>query len=239
MNIRKAICLAVVAVAAAVLPAKAQTFTLSDIQYWVGTGTNQSAVVISWNDGITPDNLVFGYNWNMPASGTAPTLYNMLAGIQAANPLLQITANPAYDDPANGDYAVYSAFYNLTGGAGPTVGTPANLSGSDTETGSAPTGDHYAEGWDYNGFWGELIANGDPYDGGSWDSLDAQGVAVDTLSNDAWFGLSFSTDLTNYTIPNPGQPSAVFPVPVPEPSCLWLLAATGLLAAVQWKRRSA
>ncbi|HEX4085222.1 MAG TPA: PEP-CTERM sorting domain-containing protein [Chthoniobacteraceae bacterium] len=219
----------------AIAPAKAQTFTLSNIQYWVGTGTNQCALVISWNDGVTPDNLVFGYNWDMPASGTAPTLYDMLASIQTADPLLQITADPAYDSPSTGDYAVYSAFYNLTGGAGPTVGTPGNLGGS--EDGSAPAGDHYAEGWYYNGFWGELIAEGDPYDGGSWDSYDAEGVAVDTLSNDAWFGLSFSTDLTNYTVPNPGTPSAVFPTPVPEPACLWLLAGTGLLGALRWKRR--
>jgi len=206
--------------------AHAQTFTLSNIQYWVGSGTNQSALVISWNDGLTPDSLVFGYDWNAPATGPGPTMYTMMQAIQAADPLLVFTANPEFNSPTS--YALYSAFYNLTGGVGPTVGTPGNLGG--TENGSAPAGDHYKEGW-YNGFWGVLTATGDPYNGGSWASAPL-GVSNDALGNGSWYGLDFSTDETNFTIPNPGYPSAVFPVPVPEPStfCLLPLAALGFLA---------
>jgi hypothetical protein len=211
-------------------------FTLSNIQYSIGTGTNESALVIAWNDGIAPDSLVFGYHWNSPASGPAPTVYTMMEAIQAADPYLMFTYNPAYDSPSNG-YALYSAFYNLTGGAGPTVGTPGNLGG--TENGSAPAGDHYEEGWFYNGFWGELLGIGDPYTGGSWDSNDAQGVGVDELANQGWFGLSFSTDLINYTVPDPGFPSANFALPVPEPSGLQLVAAAvaGLVAYRKWRGR--
>lgn len=215
----------------------AQTFTLSNIQYWVGTGTNQSAFVVSWNDGISPDNLVFGYNWDAPASGAAPTVYTMMEALQAADPYLQFTANPRYDSPSDGQYAVYSGFYNLTGGAGPDVGVPGNLGGR--EEGSAPAGDHYEEGWEINGFWGELLGDGNPYDGGSWDSNSPQGLAVDTLTNDGWFGLSFSTDLTNYTIPNPGDPSAFFPLPIPEPSGRYLLplGLAGFFVSRKWKPR--
>jgi hypothetical protein len=208
--------------------AQAEDFTLSNIQYWVGTGTNQSALVISWNDGIAPDSLVFGYNWNAPASGPAPTIYVMMEAIQAADPYLAFTAEPQFNYPSDGDYALYSAFYNLTGGAGPEVGTPANLGG--TENGYAPAGDHYKEGW-FTGFWGEVIGEGNPYDGGSWNTTAGQGLAVDTLSDDGWYGLSFSTDETNFTIPEPGYPSAIFPVPIPEPcaTCLSLFTTVLLL----------
>jgi hypothetical protein len=212
----------------------AQTFTLSNIQYWVGTGTNESALVIAWNDGITPDNLVFGYKWDALSSGSAPTVYAMMEAIQSADSYLKFYADAAYDSPTTGDYALYAAFYNLTGGAGPTVGTPGNLGGS--EDGGAPAGDHYEEGWEINGFWGELLGDGNPYDGGAWDSNSPQGLAVDTLTNDGWVGLSFSTDLTNYTVPDPGDPSAFFPVPVPEPSGLYLLPF-GLAALFACRRR--
>ena len=213
--------------------AQAGSFTLSNIQYWVGSGTNQSALVISWNDGVTPDSLVFGYNWNAFASGADPTVYDMMEAIQSADPLLSFTADPEYDSPDTGDYALYSAFYNLTGQGGPVVGTPSNLGG--TENGYAPAGDHYREGW-FTGFWGEVIGIGNPYDGGTWNTDIGEGLAVDTLSDDSWYGLSFSTDETNFTIPDPGFPSAVFPVSVPEPSGLcW--GAMGLLGCWKWKRR--
>ena len=220
-----------------VVRAQDQTFTMSNIQYWAGTGTNQSALVISWNDGITPDSLAFGYRWDALPSGSAPTIYDMMESLQSADSFLSFTANPEYDSPGTGDWALYSAFYNLTGGAGPVVGAPYNLGGS--ENGYAPAGDHYKEGW-YSGFWGEDLGIGDPYDGGSWENSTSEGLAVDTLSNDSWYGLSFSTDETNFTIPDPGYPSALFPVPVPEPASPWLLTicATGLLACLFRRRKS-
>jgi hypothetical protein len=235
-NVAAAPLLALIAV---VCPACAfaQDFNISDIKYWVGSGTNESALVVAWNDSISPDPLVFGYKWDASASGSDPTVYDMMEAVETADPFLAFYANPKYDSPSTGNYALYAAFYNLTGGAGPTVGTPGNLGG--TESGHAPAGDHYKEGWDYNGFWGELLGDGDPYDGGSWDSFSPEGVAVDTLSEDSWAGLSFSTDLTNYTIPDPGIPDADFPLPVPEPSglCLLPIGALGLFACSRWKRR--
>lgn len=32
-------------------------FSFSDIQYWVGTGSNQAGLVIDWNDGKNPQSL--------------------------------------------------------------------------------------------------------------------------------------------------------------------------------------
>ena len=205
--------------------ASAQTFNLSDIKYWVGSGTNEAAFVVAWNDGNTPDSLVWGYKW----SGTAPTVFGMMQAIEAADSRFSFTAHPFYPDQS-----IYSVYYDLTGlGGTPVVGTPALFFGApNTENGSPPyPGDHYKEGWIYNGFWGELIGNGNPYSGGSWDSSypTVQGVGVDTLTNNSWYGASFSTDLTSYSIPDPGFPTAVTTAPEPSAVCLLALGALGLV----------
>ena len=204
------------------------SFSFSNIQFWAGSGTDESALVISWNDGIAPDSLVFGYKWNMPASGDGPTMYDMMQAIAGTDSLLSFTPVPQFNSPDN--FTIYSAFYDLTGQGGATVGTPGR---GGTEDGSAPAGDHYEEGW-FTGYWGVLVGTGNPYDGGSWDAA-PYGVSYDSLSNDAWFGISFSTDMENFTIPDPGLPNAVFPVSVPEPTTV-SLGAVGLIGCWKWKR---
>ncbi len=222
----------------------AQTFTFSNLKFVVGTGTNETALVVTWNDGKTPDNLVWGYKWNMPASGTAPTIYQMMQAVAAADSRLLFYANPEYDSPSTGDYALYAAFFDLTGKGGtPVVGKPLNLGGS--ENGYPPySGDHYEEGW-YTGFWGEVVGIGNPYNGGSWNSSDsvAHGVAVDKISNNGWYAVSFSKDATYpFTIPNPGFPYAVSPPGQPVPVPAWASELCGLALGVAgmfacWKRK--
>lgn len=43
--------------------------TFADIQYWVGTGSNQAAFVVQWNDGKNADALVWGFRWDGNATG--------------------------------------------------------------------------------------------------------------------------------------------------------------------------
>jgi hypothetical protein len=212
--------------------ASAQTFTLSNIQEVIGSGPNEAAFVVSWNDGKTPDSLVWGYRW----SGTAPTVFGMMQAVEAADSRFSFTDNPEF-----AGQSVFSVYYDLTGKGGtPSVGTPALFEGApDTETGTPPVpGDHYAEGWFYNGFWGELIGIGNPYNGGSWDTSypDVQGVGIDTLTNNGWYGLSFSTDLVNFNIPNPAFPTAVTPAPEPSALCFLSLGTVGLLARRKRRR---
>ncbi len=45
------------------------TLSFSDIQYWVGTGSNQAAFVVQWNDSKIPDALVWGFRWDGNATG--------------------------------------------------------------------------------------------------------------------------------------------------------------------------
>ena len=39
-------------------------FSASDVQYWVGTGSNRAVVVIAWDDYSTPTALAWGVRWN-------------------------------------------------------------------------------------------------------------------------------------------------------------------------------
>lgn len=223
--------------------ASAQTFDMSDIKYWVGSGTNEAAFVITFNDGKTPDSLVWGYKWNAVDGGDSPTVLTMMQAIATTDTRFQFTAHPNFNDPS-GFYAVYSVYYDLTGlGGTPTVGTPGNVFDTNTdalglENGHAPfPGDHYQEGWSINGFWDEYVGIGNPYNGGSWTDQypDAQGVAFNTLSNDSWYAMSFSTDLVNFTGTPPGLPTAVEAVPEPSSIALGAFGAIGLL--VFWRRK--
>ena len=51
------------------LGAHAAVDDFEDISFWIGTGTNRSALVLQWNDGLHPDSMVWGYRWNGSASG--------------------------------------------------------------------------------------------------------------------------------------------------------------------------
>lgn len=92
------------------------TFTFRDIQFWVGEGANEAAMVLSWHDGSTsnPDHMVWGYKW--PAGETRTGL-DMIKAIASADKrallLIQYTGSMGYtingigydEDPANLDIA--------------------------------------------------------------------------------------------------------------------------------------
>jgi len=55
----------------------------SDVNYWVGTGSNIAILVVQWNDDIEPEGLIWGYRWN-----PAETKYgiNMILDIARIDP---------------------------------------------------------------------------------------------------------------------------------------------------------
>src|SRR2546423_15577948 len=92
--------------------ANATPFSLDDIQFWVGSGSNRAALAIDWaDDSIQPPSLVWGYRWNGTAHGS-----DMLTAIVAADPGLfaklgASSANRAvygigYDANGNGDVRI-------------------------------------------------------------------------------------------------------------------------------------
>ncbi|MCM1042544.1 MAG: Ig-like domain-containing protein [Bacteroides sp.] len=68
-------------VAKAEAKADEATFSFADINFWVGEGTNQAALVIDWHDESLDHALVWGFRWNGEATG-----YDMVAAVAAADP---------------------------------------------------------------------------------------------------------------------------------------------------------
>ena len=202
--------------------ASAQTFDFSNLQYVIGTGTNEAALVIDWNDGITPEALAWGYCWNGSCTGL-----QMLNAVAAADSRVHLFT-------IYGGTAVYGIGFDLTGSGGTFApGTP----GLTTETGTAPyAGDHYAEGW-RTGFWGYDIGTGDPYTSGSW-TKSAAGAGSRQLANGSWDGWSFSTNnVYPFDVPDPGFPTAVQPLPEPSSIGLILIGMGGFLHFARKHRR--
>lgn len=49
------------------------------IDYWVGTGSNRAALVIDWNDGVSPVSLAWGFRWDGLATGE--DMFLAIAGV--------------------------------------------------------------------------------------------------------------------------------------------------------------
>ena len=59
------------------------SFTFDDIEFWVGEGENEAAIVIEWHDDYEPDAMVWGYRWNGEATGL-----DMIEAVAKADPRL-------------------------------------------------------------------------------------------------------------------------------------------------------
>ncbi len=180
----------------------------SDIEYWIGAGPNQAAVVIDWNDGPEPQSLVWGFRWQ----GTATGWDMLLAVVQADERLVLF--------PIGAD-GVFGLGYDLDGDGGTfNPGTP----GHATETGYADDpDDHYQEGW-YTGFWcywacdtlGNAFPGEDDWEFSFWSA----GERV--LADGSWDGWSFDAAFGFDVTPSP-------PVPAPAPLQLGDLNCDGLV----------
>ncbi|MCC6685652.1 MAG: hypothetical protein IT205_01540 [Fimbriimonadaceae bacterium] len=51
------------------LPFSVQAVSFDDIRLWAGSGSNQAALVIDFNDGQTPRSYLWGYRWDGAATG--------------------------------------------------------------------------------------------------------------------------------------------------------------------------
>ena len=169
--------------------------SFDDIEYWVGTGANRSALVLDWQGNATLDNsLAWGYRWD-----GAPKTLEMVTAIVAADPRLYAKIGPfggfgtavfglGYDANDDGNFALDDeTFFDEQGFA--------NSGPTDGATSSDP-GDWYAEGWFISGFWHYGVATGNPYDGGTW-ARSGSGISNRNLVNDTWHSLAFTPTFSN------------------------------------------
>src|SRR4030042_2134301 len=161
--------------------------SFDDIEFWVGSGQNSAALVMDWQeDSSSEEAWVWGYRWDGDASGE-----DMLLEIVAADQRLyaRIGTDSGFGTP------LYGLGYGLTDNDtfGISDGTAFNSEGiavTGNHDGAAATdiGDLYHEGW-YSGFWNYAVSDGNPYDGGAWQSA-SSGISGRILSDGDWDGLT-------------------------------------------------
>jgi hypothetical protein len=163
----------------------AHAFGFADIVNWTGTGSNEAALLIDWQDGTTFPSLVWGYRWDGSATGE-----QMIEAVAAADPDLsiQITSYSFGD-------AVTAIGFN---------GTPYGANGP---------GSHYESGFSTGspGFWAYYLGSGQTVP--TW-AESATGAGDRALADQAWDGWSWSANF-NDTAPSNPPIAAPLPAPEP------------------------
>ncbi len=225
--------LAVCIVLGAASAARAQ-FTFDDIEYWVGEGDNQAALVIDWVSGNDPLCLAWGYRWDGVATGE-----DMLMAIAGVGDVRSENNGPVVgsvdgDDARLGaQVTVYDDFGNSVFGLGYDVdddGGFVYVNGPNETGHAADADDNYHEGF-MGGYWSYWLGAGNPYQDGSWEAA-MVGMGDRTLATGDWDGWSFAAGGWG-TETAPAEPVAA--VPVPEPAMI--LAAFGVLFAALRRRK--
>jgi len=145
-----------------------------DITNWVGSGVNESALVIDFNNDSAVDSFAWGYRWSEPVSPVVISGADMIVAIAAADPDLSIVYGGTPEDgfflievtyrtfsEASGDFVTNFDYWNyhIAGGTadGNTIAGGGSALPSWTES---PTG----AGDQGFGSVGRLLADG------SWDA---------------------------------------------------------------------
>lgn len=182
----------------------ANAFSFADITYWVGSGSNQAALVIDWNDGIQPVSLAWGYRWDGSATG-----YDMFKAIVDADPYLSVN----YDN--RGGLVVFGIGYDVDRDG------YAYVPGDDETGHAADADDHYKEGWMTAGYWSyNIIDNREDFCNTSTDwGWSAEGFRIRPLVNNSWDWWAFGAAEAGWDCGAPDSPVAA-QAPVPEPTSL-------------------
>ncbi|MBS1719931.1 MAG: PEP-CTERM sorting domain-containing protein [Armatimonadetes bacterium] len=193
------------------------SFGFSDVQFWVGSGSNQAALAVQWNDGQTPQALVWGYRWD----GTANT-ETMLQAIDSADARLFKYAGT----PGQFGLPLYGIGYDTNSSGVTGAGFTNSTSVPDNATANDPT-DRWKVGWTSLGFW-ELYEGANGTTAGGWAGAQT-GVTGSTIANNDWRALSFAPGFSSQGV------GTLTAAPVPEPATL-LFVGLGLAALAKRRR---
>ncbi len=207
---------------------EASAATFSDIKFWVGNGSNQAALVIDWNDGKSPESLIWGYRWDGTATGE-----NMLTAIVQADPKLYATYSTTFGGGLG--TALFGLGYDTDGDGFST--TPALVFNNSIAVltdgqvndfrSPADSDDHYFEGW-WSGYWSYWLGGED--DSPAW-GYSGVGMSSRILSNGSWDGWSA---LPGFMGDAPSEP---IPATIPEPASVILALATVVMLSIARRPR--
>ena len=207
---------------------QAGVIDFTDIVIWAGSGTNEAALVVDWDDGLSP--LAWGYRWDGTATGE-----DLLTAIVAADPNFYTSLNNTfgpglfvsgfgYDRDADGFSVMDGSRDTLFDADGIYIGIPSNDATSTdpddsyAETNTAPGATGFGDFWEY------FVGSGNPYNGGSWVSSN-EGISDRMLTNGDWDGFRHP----GFIRTEPAMANAAGAAAVPEPgsSALLTLIACG------------
>jgi hypothetical protein len=184
---------------AGMLPAQTLITSFDDISYWIGTGSNQSAIVIDWKDGKEPASLAWGFRWDGAATGE-----DMLRAVAGS---IGTTTAPAAPNPG-GDpsLTLYTIFFSSFGFAVEEL--RYDLGGGDQ---------HREGGFSSSsaGYWSYWTSGASLALPTTWVSSEV-GMGDRVLTNNSWDGWSWAADFVGVA---PDQPISA----VPEPGTVALL----------------
>lgn len=198
---------------------------LSDITSWYGTGNNEAAFVVQWNDGNSPVSLAWGFRWDDAATVTVAQMMQAIAG--------QITIGTTTTPNASGDSRLSWTGTNWGGSLGVSVdsisynqnGVPGYDQVVRNQSGYNP---------DTEEFWGFYIGAAGSSFSSTFTASD-YGISTVTLTNQGWYGFSYA----QYPANVPATTEIAAPTAaVPEPSTL-LLALGGAVILIAIRRRHA
>lgn len=197
---------------------------LSDITSWYGTGNNEAAFVVQWNDGNSPVSLAWGFRWDDVSTVTVADMMQAIAG--------QITIGTTTTTNSSGDSRL-----SWTGNSDPSFGVYLNSISYD-QNGLSGYDQVVRNQSGYNAateqYWAFFIGSvGSSYD--STFTIADYGISTVTLTNQGWYGFSY----TQYpTYPSTTATISAPVAAVPEPSTI-LLALGGAVILIVARRRHA
>ena len=189
---------------------KKADFTMDDIVYWVGTGSNKAAFVVQWNDAKNPDALVWGFKWDGNATGE-----DMLKAIAKADKrffslLYQGTqfgsaiGGLGFDLDGKGTVGLYNNG-NTTYPLYPVDGI-INTTAYDFDNYTAiDSNDHWFSGW-YNGYWSYWVKDATDTDFG----YSGLGASSRQLQDGSWDVWNANPNMESYDISSTLTPVSVY-----------------------------
>lgn len=184
--------------------------SFSDIQYWVGSGTNEAAFVVQWNDSKNPDALVWGFRWNGTATGEdmlkaiAQTDHRFFTLLYPGTQFGTAIGGMGFDLNGQNINALYKSG-NTTYPLYPVSGIVNTAAYDFDDYTAADAGDHWGSGW-YNSYWSYWVKDPTDVDFG----YSGVGASSRVLQNGSWDVWNFNPGMNSFPISSTLTPVSAY-----------------------------